>query len=540
MVRAIILLSFVVFACNAVQRFPKLSDPFALGGLGWELEELQVEDYVKGSVWPKPQGETQNGSVYSLSSETFKFSITAQSSDVLEDAIKRYKQLTFPEDFREIKTNLPQITQLTIEVIDKYENLTLDSDESYKLTVVSPTSSLISYTVWGALRGLETFSQVVYQDPNGYYLANGTQIDDYPRFKHRGFLIDTSRHFVNVPIILKFLDALSYSKFNVLHWHIVDDQSFPFVSETFPQLSNKGAWNNKTHIYSKDDVAKILEYARLRGIRVVPEFDTPGHTLSWRSITNLLTPCYSGGKPSGALGPINPTIESNYAFLQDFFKEVAERFPDNYVHLGGDEVPFSCWQSNPNITAWMNMMGFKQNYSLLEQYYEQKLLKIIDGLKKQYIIWQEVVDNDVQVDPKTVVNVWKGGWQNEMAKVTAKGLKTILSSCWYLNYISYGQDWTKYYKCDPTDFTGTDEQKELVIGGTGCMWGEWVDGTNLLTRTWPRALAVGERLWSSESVTDLTDAENRLWEHRCRYVRRGIPAENGIQSKYCRYEWPGF
>lgn len=132
MVRAIILLSFVVFACNAVQRFPKLSDPFALGGLGWELEELQVEDYVKGSVWPKPQGETQNGSVYSLSSETFKFSITAQSSDVLEDAIKRYKQLTFPEDFREIKTNLPQITQLTIEVIDKYENLTLDSDESCK------------------------------------------------------------------------------------------------------------------------------------------------------------------------------------------------------------------------------------------------------------------------------------------------------------------------------------------------------------------------------------------------------------------------
>ena len=132
MVRAVILLSFVVFACNAVQRFPKLSDPFALGGLGWELEELQVEDYVKGSVWPKPQGETQHGTVYSLSSETFKFSITAQSSDVLEDAIKRYKQLTFPEDFREIKTNLPQITQLTIEVIDKYENLTLDSDESCK------------------------------------------------------------------------------------------------------------------------------------------------------------------------------------------------------------------------------------------------------------------------------------------------------------------------------------------------------------------------------------------------------------------------
>ena len=132
MVRAIIILTLVVFVCNAVQRFPKLSDPLALGGLGWEIGELQVEDYVEGSVWPKPQGETRNGAVYSLSSETFKFSITAQSSDVLEDAIKRYKQLTFPEDFSEIKKNLPQITQLTIQVIDKYENLTLDSDESCK------------------------------------------------------------------------------------------------------------------------------------------------------------------------------------------------------------------------------------------------------------------------------------------------------------------------------------------------------------------------------------------------------------------------
>ncbi|XP_068722896.1 beta-hexosaminidase subunit beta-like [Montipora capricornis] len=546
MLRVIVILWVVAFACSSrssssgIKRFPKLSDPLALGGLGWELEELQVEDYVKGSVWPKPQGQKQNGALYSLSSEKFIFTITGQSSDVLEDAIERYKKLTFPDDFRKTKRNLPQITQLEIKVMDKYENLTLESDESYVLKVLSPPSAyLTSYTVWGALRGLETFSQLVYQDPNGYYLANGTEIIDYPRFKHRGFMIDTSRHFVNVPIILKFLDAMSYSKFNVLHWHIVDDQSFPFVSETFPQLSGEGAWNNKTHIYSKDDVAKILEYARLRGIRVVPEFDTPGHTFSWRSIPNLLTPCFSKGQPTGGLGPINPTIESNYGFLQEFFKEIAERFPDKYIHLGGDEVPFNCWESNPNITAWMDMMGFKKNYSLLEQFYEQRLLKIIGSLDKQYIIWQEVVDNNVKVLPDTVVNVWKGGWQNEMAKVTGKGLKAILSSCWYLNYISYGFDWNKYYQCDPQEFNGTDGQKELVIGGTGCMWGEWVDGTNLLTRTWPRALAVGERLWSSKSVTDLADAENRLWEHRCRYVRRGIPAENGVQSKYCRYEWPG-
>lgn len=542
MLRSVALLTLVAFAFSSVniKRLPSLSDPLALGGLGWELEELQVEDYVKGSVWPKPQGESPNGAVYALTPQNFKFTIVGQTSDVLQQAVTRYKGLTFPENVSEAKENLSQITELKINVVNKYENLTLESDESYKLDVTSPMSSLMAYTVWGALRGLETFSQTVYQDLNGYYLANGTQIVDYPRFHHRGFLIDTSRHYLKLPVIFKFLDALSYSKFNVLHWHIVDDQSFPFVSETYPELSNVGAWNNKTHVYTKDDVAQILEYARLRGIRVVPEFDTPGHAFSWRGIKNLLTPCYSGGKPTGQYGPINPIIDSNYDFLEGFFKEVAGRFPDKYLHLGGDEVPFTCWQSNPDITNWMNKMGFKQNYSLLEQYYEQKLLKIVGSLDREYIIWQEVVDNGVEVLPDTVVNVWKSGWQGEMAKVTAKGLKTILSSCWYLNYIAYGQDWHQYYQCDPQNFAGTDKQKELVVGGTGCMWGEWIDGTNLLSTTWSKALAVGERLWSSKSVTDLADADMRLWEHRCRYVRRGIPASNGVQSKYCRYEWPGY
>ena len=98
----------------------------------------------------------------------------------------------------------------------------------------------------------------------------------------------------------------------------------------------------------------------------------------------------------------------------------------------------------------------------------------------------------------------------------------------------------KYYKVEPTDFKGTDEQKELVLGGTTCMWGEWVDGTNLLSRSWPRALSIAERLWSSIDTNRCKQMQkHRLREHRCRYLMRGIPAQNGIQSVYCRYEWPG-
>lgn len=132
MFRVVVVLSLFTFACSSVKRLPRLSDPLAKGGLGWELEELQVQDYVKGSVWPKPQGETPNGAVYALSSENFKFTIVGQSSDVLEQAVTRYKGLTFPDDARETKKNLAQITELSINVINKYENLTLESDESCK------------------------------------------------------------------------------------------------------------------------------------------------------------------------------------------------------------------------------------------------------------------------------------------------------------------------------------------------------------------------------------------------------------------------
>lgn len=541
--RAFFVLLFLVSTTIAGK--VSLSDPLGLGSPheSNKLNEgLGPDGYVTGSIWPKPQEQTPGKELFELTADKFTFVSKGEESDVLTDAMKRYHGLTFPDKFHltgERPLDLPVLSSLEITVKESYENMTFETDESYTLTVDAPTSTLAANTVWGALRGLESFSQLVYQDTHGNFLAHEAKISDFPRFHYRGFLIDTSRHYVHVNVILSHIDALAYAKFNILHWHIVDDPSFPFVSEKFPSLSNVGAYNNKTHIYSPDDVKNVIEYGRKRGVRVVPEFDTPGHTQSWVSIKDLLTPCYSGGKPTGSYGPINPTLNSTYVFLKSFFQEVAERFPDGYIHLGGDEVSFSCWESNPNIIAWMDKMKFGKNFSLLEQYYEQQLIDIIGSLDKKYIIWQEVIDNEVTVKADTVVNVWKSPWAEEMAKVTAKKLHVVLSSPWYLNYISYGDDWPKYYKVEPTDFTGTSDQKALVLGGSACMWGEWVDGTNLLSRSWPRALPVGERLWSSKDTTDLTDAEHRLREHRCRYLMRGIPAENGIQSVYCRYEWPG-
>eukprot|EP01120_Amphizonella_sp_Union-15-10_P015421 TRINITY_DN793_c0_g1_i1.p2 TRINITY_DN793_c0_g1~~TRINITY_DN793_c0_g1_i1.p2 ORF type:complete len:233 (-),score=41.39 TRINITY_DN793_c0_g1_i1:56-754(-) len=222
--------------------------------------------------------------------------------------------------------------------------------------------------------------------------------------------------------------------------------------------------------------------------------------------------------------------------MTKFWAEVAQVFPDAYVHVGGDEVDFSCWQSNPEIQAFVAKNGWK-SYSLLEQYYERKLLDIVAAAGKSYIIWEDVFDNGVVIQPNTVVDVWRSGWQKTLGKSTAAGYKSILSAPWYLNYIGYGEDWNFYYAIEPLSFNGTDAQNKLVVGGECTFWAEFIDATNLIPRAWPRASAVAERLWSPRYVTNIADATERIHAHRCRFLTRNIPAEPPSGPSFCEPEW---
>ncbi|XP_040825013.1 beta-hexosaminidase subunit alpha isoform X4 [Ochotona curzoniae] len=505
------------------------------------------------ALWPWPQYIQTSSRHYTLYPNSFQFSYHASSAvqpgcSVLDQAFQRYRELLFgagswPHPNLSGESEGLGKNVLIVSVVNPgcEQFPTLESVENYTLTINDDQCLLISESIWGALRGLETFSQLVWRSAEGTFYINKTEIDDFPRFPHRGLLLDTSRHYLPLSSILDTLDVMAYNKFNVFHWHLVDDSSFPYESATFPELTRKGSYNPVTHIYTAQDVKEVIEYARLRGIRVLAEFDTPGHTQSWGpGIPGLLTPCYSGSQPSGTFGPVNPILNNTYEFMSMFFLEVSSVFPDFYLHLGGDEVDFTCWKSNPDIQDFMQKRGFGSDFKQLESFYIQTLLDIISDYGRGYVVWQEVFDNKVKIRPDTIVQVWREenpvGYLKELELITKAGFRALLSAPWYLNRIAYGPDWKNFYTVEPLAFAGTPEQKALVIGGEACMWGEYVDSTNLVPRLWPRAGAVAERLWSNELTTDTEFAFNRLSHFRCELLRRGVQAQP-LNVGYCEQEF---
>ncbi|CAF0814156.1 unnamed protein product [Adineta ricciae] len=520
---------------------------------------LQGQRSPPNAVWPHPQQINASLNLLYIRPNNLTINSNIRNCDIISNATQRYNKLFFPPKLtmREPPSgadNILQSVSLNIRgdgQCEKYIQQT--SNESYTLTISQQIAIVESTTVWGLLRGLETFSQLVYINKDNYVVINSTvSIVDGPRFHHRGVMLDSSRHFLPVSIIKKNLDVMSYNKLNVFHWHLVDDQSFPFESEEFPELSAKGAFS-ADHVYTPSDVADVIEHARLRGIRVIPEIDTPGHTHSWsKSMPQLLTVCWANGKPyqaiygvQGEMEVFNPSEPHVYTVMETLLREVKQKFPSNYIHLGMDEVYDKCWLSNPNVSAWMQAVNITSTKGL-HAYYADRVLSIMRNIDSIPIVWQDVWDEQVELPTGTIIQVWKGAdnsWASYLDNAAKQGYNVILSTPWYLNYISYGKyntntsvmnlEFFKYYEIEPLmKFTGTEEEKKRILGGEACIWGEFIDSTNILTTLWPRASAVAERLWSAASVNNSEDAQFRLDVHRCRLLRRGIPAQP-ILNGYC-------
>jgi hexosaminidase len=380
----------------------------------------------------------------------------------------------------------------------------LNEDESYSLEITDKQARLVAPTVLGAIRGLETFLQLLEGDREGYYLP-GIKISDQPRFPWRGLLIDVARHYQPIEVLKRNLDAMAAVKLNVFHWHLTEDQGFRVESKKFPKLHTLGS---DGLYYTQDQVREIIAYAADRGIRVMPEFDIPGHSTSWLvghpELGSAPGP-YTIERGAGIFEPaLDPTREQTYKFLDGFLGEMAALFPDAYMHVGGDENEGKQWDRNPGIQAFMKEKGIKDNHAL-QAYFNQQVLKILQKHGKKMIGWEEILHPNLPKD--AVIHSWRGA--ASLAAAAKQGYNGILSAGYYIDLIFPA---SQHYPADPlpANSTLTPEEAKHVLGGEATMWGEWVSPETIDSRIWPRTAAIAERLWSSRTVTDVNDMYRRL------------------------------
>jgi hexosaminidase len=408
----------------------------------------------------------------------------------------------------------------TLEVTTDHEGKAvqeLGEDESYTLDVSSSGAKLHAANPLGTMRGLQTFLQLIAITPDGFS-SPAVHIEDRPRFPWRGLMIDSGRHFIPLDAIKRNLDGMEAVKMNVFHWHLSDNQGFRAESRKFSKLHEQGS---EGLFYTQEEIRDLIEYARDRGIRVVPEFDMPGHSTAWFAGYPELA---SGSGPYaverqwGVFDPaMDPADEKTYKFLNEFIGEMAKLFPDQFFHIGGDEVNGKEWDASPKIQAFKKSHHIKNNAEL-QAYFSGRVQDLVTRHKKTPVGWDEVLVPGV---PKTIViQSWRG--VDSLVAAAKDGYRGILSNGYYLDL---GWSAARHYAMDPLGGPAAalaPEQKQLILGGESCIWSEYVNAENIDSRIWPRNAAIAERLWSPEGTSEVASMYARMETESARLEWLGL------------------
>ncbi|PYY18463.1 MAG: beta-N-acetylhexosaminidase [Acidobacteria bacterium] len=401
----------------------------------------------------------------------------------------------------------------------------LGEDESYKLDVTETGAKLSAPTTLGVIHGLQTLLQLVAPGTRGF-AAPAVHIEDVPRFPWRGLLLDSCRHWMPMEVVKRTLDGMEAVKMNVLHFHLSENQGFRVESRKFPKLHEMGSGG---HYYSQEQIKELLAYARDRGIRVMPEFDMPGHATAWfvgyPELASAPGP-YEVETKWGVFDPaMDPTKESTYKFLDKFIGEMTELFPDEFFHLGGDEVNGKQWNGSSQIQSFMKSHNLNTNEDL-QTYFTQRVVKIIQKYKKTPVGWDEVLTPDLPKD--VVVHSWRG--PESEAKAVQDGHRALLSNGYYLDLAEPAE---KHYLNDPLGGDAaklSPEQQKMILGGEACMWSEMVSAENVDSRIWPRTAAIAERLWSPLDVRDVDSMYSRMEVVSERLATLGLTQHSALHS----------
>jgi len=485
------------------------------------------------SVVPYPN-TVQMGSGNSVVLCPSQFTVSSNSqSTVFGVALKRYETLYFPFGNGSSSSSSCSAIEVTVTVSSDDESLFLGVDESYNLLTNGQSNTITANTIYGAMRAIETLKQLITYNVNTQtYSLVQVKIYDEPRYPWRGFMVDTARHYLPKNAIFHIIDALGYNKLNTLHLHLVDAQSFPIESNTYPALTNASFGPGAT--FSHQDLSEIVAYAQTYGIRVVPEFDIPGHSASWGvGYPELVATCPAYAANINNI-PLDVSNINTYTFLQNFFNEIAPIFPDQYFHTGGDEVVTGCWAQDPNIQQWMNKMDFSTTDALT--YFEHQLDNIVATLNKTKIIWNDPFDYGCTLAQGQLIQVWSSA--ASLQAILNAGFKSIVSFAWYLDkqipdgntHYEWQDTWQDFYNADPAN--GITSNSQNIIGGEGTMFAEQISQVNWDVRVWPRAIAISERLWSQQSVNSVQLALPRIGAFSCDMSRRGI-LSGPLFTDYC-------
>ncbi|MCM4156980.1 glycoside hydrolase family 20 protein [Gramella sp. AN32] len=424
-------------------------------------------------------------------------------------------------------------------------------EEGYTLKVDNNSIFIEAGGFAGYLYALESIRQLLPPEIENDQIQDGTiwlipnlEINDKPRYKWRGLMLDVSRHFFEKEYILKTIDRLAMLKLNTLHLHLVDDQGWRIEIKKYPKLTEVGAWRvdqeskhwnarsqNEPGVeatyggfYTQEDIKEIVAYAKDRAISVVPEIEMPAHVMSAIAAYPELS-CTGEpiAIPSGGVWPITdiycPGKETTFEFLEDVLLEVMELFPSKYIHVGGDEATKTEWEKCPDCQRRMKEEGLA-NVEELQSYFIKRMERFISSHDRILIGWDEILEGGLA--PGATVMSWRGidgGWE-----ASKQGHDVIMSPGTPLYFNHYQGDPDKepiaqggynplhlVYEFDPVVDSMSIEQKEHVLGAQANLWSEYIPTeSHSEYMLFPRLAALSEILWTPEEKKDWNNFTRRL------------------------------
>ena len=362
------------------------------------------------------------------------------------------------------------------------------------------------------------------------------KINDYPKFKWRGLLLDCCRHFMSIDFVKRYIDLLAYHKMNVLHWHLTEDQGWRIEIDKYPKLTDVGAWRKEKDgsiyggFYTKEQIKEVVNYAYKRGVNIVPEIELPGHCVA----ALAAYPEYSctGGpfeveKDWGVFKDIYCAgNDSTFVFLENILDEIIELFPSKYIHIGGDETPKYRWKNCKRCNKRIKDENLENTHEL-QSYFIQRIEDYISSKGKKLIGWDEILEGGLAND--ATVQSWRGFEGALEAVKTGHDAIVSPTSHAYFDYDLDLIDLEKVYNFDPIPAGVPSDKEKHIIGGECNMWTERAPQITIDSKVFPRLLAMSEVLWDYPIIRDYNLFYERVQAH---YKRLDVLGVNyGLETK---------